>query len=51
MPRLILAVGVVANHEIECGPRRFALADHFAPQTSLAIEYRNISVFDYIRSN
>lgn len=51
IPRLFLRVGLVANHEIECGGRTFSLSDFFKPQTAVFIGRRNITLFDYIRSN
>lgn len=49
--RLFLRVGLVADHEIECGGRSFALSDYFDPQTAVVIGCRNIPLFDYMRSN
>lgn len=51
IPRLVLRVGVIANHEIECGGRVFALSDYFEPQSAVVIGRRKIPLIDYIRSN
>lgn len=47
---LVVRVGVVANHAVEFEGREFFLADYFKPQTAVKIEYRNISLVDYICS-
>ena len=54
VPRLTMAVGLIANHSIAYGTdfyrqKEFFLTDYFAPQTSLILEYKTISVFSYLR--
>lgn len=59
IPRLVMAVGVVAKHSVSFGkesaenPRfletnEFFLENFFAPQTSLIFEVRRISVLSYV---
>lgn len=50
IPVLLLAVGVIADHELSYAGRTRVLSDIWPPQTTLAISYRRASVFDYIRS-
>lgn len=51
IPRLVVRVGIVADHALELpGAAPVRLSDAFKPQTAVAFEYRNLSVFDYIRS-
>ena len=54
VPRLTMAVGIVANHSIAAGSKmtfereRF-LTDFFEPQTSIILEYKKVSLFDYLK--
>ena len=54
VPRLVMAVGIVANHSIaagsdfDSGKEKF-FTDYFEPQTSLILEYKKVSVFSYMR--
>lgn len=50
IPVLLLAVGVIADHELSYAGRTRVLSDIWPPQTTLAISYRRASVFDYLRS-
>ncbi len=54
VPRLTMAVGIVANHSIATGSKmdsaseRF-FTDFFEPQTSIILEYKRVSVFLYLK--
>ena len=53
LPRLVMAVGVIANHSITIGSsmtdsRELFLTEYFPPQTSLIFENRRVSLFDII---
>lgn len=54
VPRLVMAVGLIAEHSItfdeafEVGPKEFFLTDFFEPQTSIIFEYKRISLITYI---
>ena len=54
VPRLTMAVGIIANHSIAIGSEmnseseRF-LTDFFEPQTSIILEYKRVSLFSYLR--
>lgn len=53
VPRLVMAVGIVANHSIATGSemqpeKEFFLTDFFAPQTSIILETKRVSLFRYI---
>lgn len=50
IPHLVVRVGVVADHALEYAGETTRLSDVFKPQTAVAFEYRNLSVFDYMRS-
>lgn len=47
VPRLMMAVGIVANHSITIDENEYFLTDYFKPQTSLYLETRKISVTEY----
>lgn len=53
VPRLVMAVGIIANHSISTGTEfntkneRF-LTDFFEPQTSIILQIKRISFFKYI---
>ena len=54
VPRLVMAVGIVANHSIATGSdfdsdKEKFFTDYFEPQTSLILEYKKVSVFSYMR--
>ena len=54
VPRLVMAVGIVANHSIAAGSTMRAenehfFTDYFAPQTSIILEIKRISLFTYIK--
>ena len=54
VPRLVMAVGIVANHSIATGSTMRAenerfLTDFFEPQTSIILEYKRVSLFSYLR--
>lgn len=46
--RLLMAVGIVAEHSITIGERETYFTSLFAPQTSLVFEIKKVSVIDYI---
>ena len=53
VPRLVMAVGIVANHSIAAGSEmrtenEFFFTDFFAPQTSIILEIKRVSLFRYI---
>ena len=53
VPRLTMAVGLIANHSIAAGTdfdgqKEFFLTDYFAPQTSIILEIKRISLASYI---
>lgn len=53
VPRLTMAVGIVANHSIATGSTMRAenerfLTDFFEPQTSIILEYKRVSLFTYM---
>lgn len=54
VPRLVMAVGLIAQHSItfdeavEVGQKEFYLTDFFEPQTSIVFEYKKVSLIEYI---
>ena len=46
---LYLFVGTVANHIIEIDGEEIKLKEIFKPQTSIKIEYKVLSIFEYIK--
>lgn len=54
VPRLVMAVGLIAEHSItfdeafEVGQKEFYLTDFFEPQTSIIFEYKKVSFITYI---
>lgn len=53
LPCLTMAVGLIANHSIAAGSdfdgqKEFFLTDYFAPQTSIILEIKRISLGTYI---
>ncbi len=55
VPRLVMAVGLTANHSIVfdtsfvIGQKEFYFTDFFEPQTSIILEYKKVSLFSYLR--
>ena len=55
VPRLVMAVGLIAQHTISfdetfsVGQKEFYLTDFFEPQTSIIFEYKKISLFNYLK--
>lgn len=54
LPRLTMAVGLIANHSIAAGSdfegqKEFFLTDYFAPQTSIILENKKVSLFSYLK--
>ena len=47
---LYLFIGVVANHTIMIDDKVMELDKFFAPQTNIKIEYKKLSILDYIVS-
>lgn len=50
VPELMMAVGIIANHSITICETEYFLTDYFAPQTSLILEIKRISLFNIIKS-
>ncbi len=50
LPSVLLAVGETAGHELARAGRRYELSARFAPRSSVMIEYRQVSAFDFLRS-
>ena len=51
VPRLVMAVGIIANHSIAVGndaKTEYFLTDFFPPQTSIILEIKRISLLRYI---
>ena len=54
VPRLVMAVGLIAEHSItfdetfEINQNEFYLTDFFEPQTSIVFEYKNVSLINYL---
>lgn len=54
VPRLVMSVGLVAQHSITfdetfiVGQKEFYLTDFFEPQTSIIFEFKKISLFSYL---
>ena len=53
VPRLVMAVGIVANHSIAAGSEMRVENEHFltewfTPQTSIILEIKRVSTIDYI---
>ena len=54
LPRLTMAVGLIANHSLAVGSdfyeqREYFLTSFFEPQTSIILEIKRISLFKYMR--
>ena len=57
VPELVMAVGLIAEHSIaflddEASPElaEHFLKDYFAPQTSIILEIKRVSLFEYIKT-
>ena len=53
VPRLTMAVGIIANHTIAAGTdfngqREYQLTSYFEPQTSIILEIKRVSLLSYI---
>ena len=54
VPRLVMAVGLIAEHSItfdeafEVNQKEFYLTDFFEPQTSIIFEYKKVSLITYL---
>ncbi len=48
LPRLMMAVGVIAEHSVTVGEIEFFLKDFFKPQTSLIFEMKRLSLLQII---
>lgn len=48
LPRLMMAVGVIAEHSVTIGQNEFFLKDFFKPQTSLIFEVKRVSILKYL---
>ena len=54
VPRLVMAVGLIAEHSItfdeafSVGQKEFYLTDFFEPQTSIIFEYKKVSFITYL---
>lgn len=46
---LYLFVGTIANHKIEIDEKKIELKEIFKPQESIKIEYKILSIFEYIK--
>ena len=55
VPRLVMAVGLTAKHTIvfdnsfTIGSKEFLFTDYFELQTSIILEYKKVSLSDYLR--
>ena len=45
----LLSVGVIAEHSITVGDNEFFLKDFFEPRTSLVLEVKNISLYQFLK--
>lgn len=46
---LYLFVGTIANHKIEIDEKKIELKEIFKPQENIKIEYKILSIFEYIK--
>ena len=56
VPRLTMAVGIIANHTIAAGTdfngqREYQLTSYFEPQTSIILEIKKVSLSAYIKNS
>ena len=54
VPRLTMAVGIIANHTIATGSefrgqKEYPLTAFFPPQTSIILEIKRVSIFNYLK--
>ena len=54
VPRLTMAVGIIANHTIATGSefrgqKEYPLTDFFPPQTGIILEIKRVSIFNYLK--
>lgn len=47
VPKLTMAVGIIANHELTIGGNTYAMTDLFEPQTSIIFEKKRVSLINY----
>lgn len=47
VPQLMMAVGIIANHSITFEGKEYFLTDYFAPQTSLFLKFKRVSLVTY----
>lgn len=48
LPRLNMAVGLVANHSINIGNTEIPLTDFFPAQTGITLQFKRVNLADYI---
>ncbi len=48
LPKLVMAVGVIAEHSVTVGDAELFLKDFFKPQTSLVFEVKRLSILKLI---
>ncbi len=48
VPKLTMAVGIIANHGLTIGETYYTMTDLFAPQTSIIFEKKRVSLINYI---
>lgn len=48
LPRLVMAVGLIAEHSVTVGDSEFFLKDFFKPQTSLEFRVKRLSILKII---
>ena len=56
VPRLTMAVGIIANHSIATGTdfygqKEYMLTSYFEPQTSIILEIKKVSLSAYIKNS
>ena len=49
LPKLNMAVGLVANHSITIGDSEIPLSDFFPAQTGITLQIKRVNLADYIR--
>jgi len=47
VPKLTMAVGIIANHELTIGSDNYIMKELFAPQTSIIFEKKRVSLINY----
>lgn len=48
VPKLTMAVGIIANHGLTIGGTYYTMTDLFPPQTSIIFEKKRVSLINYI---